>query len=126
MVLPFSSRAGNVGSIPANSDAQYVPSFLRWRFDIKLSPLCMVLSIGNMENTPSQALSILVFNFNIYMYMYIYIFIHILKIQSFFCQNCFAVKNAHRSTLQFAIAAIFNSHFSIAKSIYDRCTLFYE
>ncbi len=76
MVLPFSSRADSVGSIPANSDAQYVPSFLRWRFDMKLSPLCQVLSIGNTENTPSQALSILVFNFNIYMYMYIYLYMY--------------------------------------------------
>jgi hypothetical protein len=30
-------RAG-VGSIPANSDAQNVPSFRRWRFEMKLSP----------------------------------------------------------------------------------------
>jgi hypothetical protein len=29
-------RAG-VGSIPANSDAQNVPSFRRWRFEVKLS-----------------------------------------------------------------------------------------
>jgi hypothetical protein len=27
-----------VGSIPANSDALNVPSFRRWRFDMKLSP----------------------------------------------------------------------------------------
>ena len=27
-----------VGSIPANPDAQYVPSFSCWRFEIKLSP----------------------------------------------------------------------------------------
>ncbi len=27
-----------VGSIPANSDAQNVPSFRRWRFELKLSP----------------------------------------------------------------------------------------
>ncbi len=27
-----------VGSIPANSDAQNVPSFRRWRFEMKLSP----------------------------------------------------------------------------------------
>ncbi len=31
-------RAG-VGSIPANSDAQNVPSFCRWRFEMKLSPV---------------------------------------------------------------------------------------
>jgi hypothetical protein len=30
---------GGVGSIPANSDAQNVPSFRRWRFEMKLSPL---------------------------------------------------------------------------------------
>ncbi len=28
-----------MGSIPANSDAQNVPSFRRWRFEMKLSPL---------------------------------------------------------------------------------------
>ncbi len=27
-----------VGSIPANSNAQNVPSFRRWRFEMKLSP----------------------------------------------------------------------------------------
>ena len=32
------SWAGGVGSIPANSDAQNVPCFRRWRFEIKLSP----------------------------------------------------------------------------------------
>jgi hypothetical protein len=30
--------AGGVGSIPANSDAQNVPSFRRWRFEMMLSP----------------------------------------------------------------------------------------
>jgi hypothetical protein len=30
-------RAG-VGSIPANPDEQNVPSFSRWRFEMKLSP----------------------------------------------------------------------------------------
>jgi hypothetical protein len=30
--------AGGVGSISANSDAQDVPSFRRWRFVMKLSP----------------------------------------------------------------------------------------
>jgi hypothetical protein len=29
-------RAG-VGSVPANSDSQNVPTFRRWRFDMKLS-----------------------------------------------------------------------------------------
>jgi hypothetical protein len=35
-----SSGAGGVGSIPANSDRgeQNVPSFRRWRFEMKLSP----------------------------------------------------------------------------------------
>jgi hypothetical protein len=36
--MPCSSGAGGVGSIPANSDAQNVPSFRRWRFEMKLSP----------------------------------------------------------------------------------------
>ncbi len=36
--IPCSSGANGVGSIPANSDAQYVPSFRRWRFEMKLSP----------------------------------------------------------------------------------------
>jgi hypothetical protein len=36
--IPCSSGAGGVGSIPANSDAQNVPSFRRWRFEMKLSP----------------------------------------------------------------------------------------
>jgi hypothetical protein len=37
--IPCSSGAGGVGSIPANSDAQYVPPFRRWRFEMKLSPI---------------------------------------------------------------------------------------
>jgi hypothetical protein len=37
--IPFSSGAGGVGSISANSDAQNVPSFRRWRFEMKISPL---------------------------------------------------------------------------------------
>ncbi len=32
------SGADGVGSIPANSDAQNVPTFRRWRFEMKLSP----------------------------------------------------------------------------------------
>jgi hypothetical protein len=36
--IPCSSGAGGVGSIPANSDAQNVPSFRRWGFEMKLSP----------------------------------------------------------------------------------------
>jgi hypothetical protein len=36
--ITCSSGAGGVGSIPANSDAQNVPSFRRWRFEMKLSP----------------------------------------------------------------------------------------
>ncbi len=35
---PALSGAGGVGSIPANSDAQNVHSFRRWRFEMKLSP----------------------------------------------------------------------------------------
>jgi hypothetical protein len=38
--IPCSTGAGGVGSIPANSDAQNVPSFRRWRFEMKLSPFC--------------------------------------------------------------------------------------
>jgi hypothetical protein len=34
---PAPLGAGGVGSIPANSDAQNVPSFRRWRFEMKLS-----------------------------------------------------------------------------------------
>jgi hypothetical protein len=33
---------GGVGSIPANSDAQNVPSFCRWRFEMKLSPFIYI------------------------------------------------------------------------------------
>jgi hypothetical protein len=36
-------RAG-VGSIPASSDAQNVPSFRRWRFELKLSPFRTMIS----------------------------------------------------------------------------------
>ena len=36
--IPCSSGAGDVGSIPANFDARYLPSFRRWRFEMKLSP----------------------------------------------------------------------------------------
>ncbi len=36
--IPCSTGAGGVGSIPANPDAQNVPSFRRWRFEMKLSP----------------------------------------------------------------------------------------
>ncbi len=35
---PAPLGAGGVGSIPANPDAQNVPSFRRWRFEMKLSP----------------------------------------------------------------------------------------
>jgi hypothetical protein len=38
-------RAG-VGSIPANPDARNVPSFRRWRFEMKLSPFEEVLEWG--------------------------------------------------------------------------------
>jgi hypothetical protein len=39
--IPCSTGAGGVGSIPVNPDAQNVPSFRRWRFEMKLSPFCM-------------------------------------------------------------------------------------
>ncbi len=35
---PAPLEAGGVGSIPANSDAQHVPSFSHWGFEIELSP----------------------------------------------------------------------------------------
>jgi hypothetical protein len=35
---PAPLGVGGVGSIPANSDAQNVPAFRRWRFEMKLSP----------------------------------------------------------------------------------------
>jgi hypothetical protein len=34
--------AGGMGSIPANSDTLKMPSFRRWRFEMKLSPLFVV------------------------------------------------------------------------------------
>ena len=34
----ISSGAGGVGSIPANSNVQNVPSFRRWLFEMKFSP----------------------------------------------------------------------------------------
>ncbi len=37
--------AGGVGSIPANSDAQNVPSFRRWRFEMKLSPFGVCICV---------------------------------------------------------------------------------
>jgi hypothetical protein len=40
---PAPLGAGGVGSIPANSAAQNVPSFRRWRFEMKLSPFCIGL-----------------------------------------------------------------------------------
>ena len=39
--IPCSSGAGGVGSIPANSEAQNVQSFCRWRFEMKLGPFIM-------------------------------------------------------------------------------------
>jgi hypothetical protein len=40
-------RAG-VGSIPANPDAQNVPSFRRWRFEMKLSPFYYCQNSNNI------------------------------------------------------------------------------
>jgi hypothetical protein len=37
--IPALPERAGVGSIPANSDAQKVPSFRLWRFEMKLSPL---------------------------------------------------------------------------------------
>ncbi len=44
-------RAG-VGSIPANPDARNVPSFRRWRFEMKLSPFFIKVYIQCYCNTP--------------------------------------------------------------------------
>ena len=40
---PAPLGAGGVGSIPANPDAQNVPSFRRRRFEMKLSPFKMYI-----------------------------------------------------------------------------------
>jgi hypothetical protein len=52
--------AGGVGSIPSNSDAQNVPSFRRWRFEMKLSPLrarpCGAMSASRGQRLPLQRL----------------------------------------------------------------------
>jgi hypothetical protein len=37
LTYPAPLGAGGVGSIPANPDALNVPSFRRWRFEMKLS-----------------------------------------------------------------------------------------
>ncbi len=39
--IPCSLGGGWRGFIPANSDAQNVPSFRRWRFEMKLSPFLL-------------------------------------------------------------------------------------
>ncbi len=39
---PAPLGAGGVGSIPANSETHHVPSFCRWRFEMKLSPFVPV------------------------------------------------------------------------------------
>ncbi len=40
---------GGVDSIPANSDAQNMPSFHRWQFEMKLSPFFFwILTIRNL------------------------------------------------------------------------------
>jgi hypothetical protein len=38
-----------VGSIPANSNAQNVPSFRRWRFEMKLSPFLFIFYIIHIK-----------------------------------------------------------------------------
>jgi hypothetical protein len=50
-----------VGSIPANSDAQNVPSFRRWRFEMKLSPffLYYMQNMQNMSNWTPVAFELL-------------------------------------------------------------------
>jgi hypothetical protein len=40
-----------VGSIPANSDAQNVPSFRRWRFEMKLSPFFFPWPDQDLQST---------------------------------------------------------------------------
>jgi hypothetical protein len=42
---PAPLGAGGVGSIPSNSDAQNVPSFRRWRFEMKLGPFFYLKAI---------------------------------------------------------------------------------
>ena len=42
---PAPLGAGGVGSIPANPDAQNVPSFRRRRFEMKLSPFLLYTDI---------------------------------------------------------------------------------
>ncbi len=42
---PALPEQAGVGSIPANSDAQNVPSFRRWRFEVKLSPLYTTINL---------------------------------------------------------------------------------
>jgi hypothetical protein len=49
--IPCSSGAGGVGSIPANSNALSVPSFRRWRFEMKLSPPLIVI-LNHENNLP--------------------------------------------------------------------------
>ncbi len=60
--IPCSFGAGGMGSIPANSDARNVPSFRRWRFEMKICPF-FLLHIHTQRSQPfftsNQALSAL-------------------------------------------------------------------
>ncbi len=60
---PAPLGAGDVGSIPTNSDAQNVPSFRRCGFEMKLSPFCHTLpcaleppGISNIKPDPRSSL----------------------------------------------------------------------
>jgi hypothetical protein len=49
-------RAG-VGSIPANSDAQNVPCFRRWRFEMKLCPFLKSSVVTEIRGKHSQLIT---------------------------------------------------------------------
>jgi hypothetical protein len=55
--IPCSSEAGDVGLIPANSDAQNAPCFRRWQFEMKLrllSPFFGSRGRGGRSNRPQR------------------------------------------------------------------------
>jgi hypothetical protein len=47
---PAPLGAGGVGSIPANSEAQNVPSFRRWQFEMKFSPFFLFKNAQKSRN----------------------------------------------------------------------------
>jgi hypothetical protein len=56
--MPCSSGAGGVGSIPANPDAQDVPSFRRWRVEMKLSPFFYATILDRLLHRPIQIIRV--------------------------------------------------------------------